>query len=178
MSNDNHNAPLSPAQRIKKDRVRSASITADGMDCDLGRALAACPTSANWSTLESVATKVSKKLGRPVKPRELENLMVAVGDEELRLHGIWRQSFGAKYMPIVVVNRAYAQAVRAAGDKPCCTCGAVAKDAGKANERYFGSHDYNAGRHVCTASAHKPNCPMWCPPTSGHLHSWRRGFQE
>ena len=43
-------------------------------------------------------------------------------------------------------------------------------------ERYFGSHAYNAGRHCSTASTHKGSCAMWRPPTSGHLHSWRRAF--
>ena len=45
-------------------------------------------------------------------------------------------------------------------------------------KRYFGSSDYNAGRHVNTQSIHVANCLCWQPPTTGHLHSWRRGYEE
>jgi hypothetical protein len=73
-----------------------------------------------------------------------------------------------------------------------CACGAVPPSASSSSssssssskaeqkkvDRYFGSHDYNAGRHASTASEHKGSCPMWRPSTTSHLHSWRRGFTE
>ena len=161
------------------------------MDTELFAQLAACSTSNSWSTLEAVACKVSKRAGRKVTPRELDALMVSVGDAGLLSHGIWRTSFGKKYMPIVVVNTAFARAcARTGGVVHVCTCqvmgppkpGAAAgsacetSKAEKDMERYYGSTDYNAGRHASTASVHKGQCLMWRPPTSGHLHSWRRGF--
>lgn len=168
----------------------SAGVAEVGsMESDLGRALAACGTSNSWSTLEAVAAKVSRRTGRRVTPRELDELMLRVGDAALLAHGVWRTSFGKKYMPIVCVNTAFARsAAAAAGNQWTCTCGAagtgasggcaLAQNHKKQTERYFGSQDYNAGRHACTASVHKGQCLMWQPPTSGHLHSWRRGFAD
>ena len=46
------------------------------------------------------------------------------------------------------------------------------------NRKFYESHDYNAGRHFSTQSQHKANCLLWSPPTSGHLHSWRRGYED
>ena len=164
------------------------------MDSELGRALAACGTSNNWSTLEAVATKVSRRAGRKVTPRELDALMRGAGDATLLAHGIWRTSFGKKFMPIVTVNTAFARSAAAAADgEPwACTCGATpaaasggggggdaaAQKRQSDSERFFGSQDYNGGRHACTASVHKGQCLLWRPPTSGHLHSWRRGFAD
>ena len=170
----------------------SAEAAPYSMDSELGRALAACGTSNNWSTLEAVATKVSRRAGRRVTPRELDALMCGVGDDVLLAHGIWRTSFGKKYMPIVTVNTAFARSAAAAtSEQWTCTCGAApapmavtggggaaAKKRQSDSERFFGSQDYNAGRHACTASVHKGQCLMWRPPTSGHLHSWRRGFAD
>lgn len=155
------------------------------LDDELGKVLAACSTSNAWSTLEAVAKKVSKKIGRNVRPRELNDFMDAVGDEALRTSGVWRTSFGAKYMPIVLVNPAYArvfaQSEALGSSKIVCTCGLApalksGRDVKEDTKRYFGSHDYNAGRHASTASVHKPNCLMWKPSTTSHLHSWRRGY--
>ena len=42
-----------------------------------------CGTSNSWSTLDAIATKVGKKLDRVISPRELDNFMIGVGDEEL-----------------------------------------------------------------------------------------------
>lgn len=169
----------------------------EGMCSELGRALAACGTSNSWSTLEAVAGKVSRRLGRKVTPRELDALMVGAGDSALLKRGVWRTSFGKKYMPIVVVNTAFARTAGAtagtAAEQWACSCGAAPTTAtgrggrgGAATKaraqrdagRYFGSVDYNAGRHACTASVHKGHCLLWRPPTSGHLHSWRRGFTD
>lgn len=152
------------------------------MEGDVGQWLAACGTSNGWSTLEAVAAKVSKRAGRTVTPRELDTLMVAVGEETLLSFGIWRTCFGTKYMPIVVVNPSFARAAQEAlkAGRPLtgCTCGATApRDVQRDVQRNLGgSHDYNAGRHACTASAHKGWCLSWRPPSSGHLHSWRRRF--
>eukprot|EP01043_Picozoa_sp_COSAG02_P075333 COSAG02_NODE_15486_length_1156_cov_2.068416_1_plen_171_part_00 len=158
------------------------------MDSELGRALAACGTSNSWSTLEAVATKVSRRAGRKVTPRELDVLMRGVGDATLLAHGIWRTSFGQKFMPIITVNTAFARSAAAAdGEQWACTCGAtpaaasggaVAQKRQKDSDRFFGSQDYNGGRHASTASVHKGQCLMWRPPTTGHLHSWRRGFDD
>lgn len=146
------------------------------LDNPLGRALAAASTSNSWSTLEAVAAKAGKRLGRKVTPGELDALMKAAGDDDLRQCGVWRTGFGAKYMPIVLVNPAYGRA-RAAAAEEACSCGTKLKKVGS-KQRYFSSHDYNAGRHSVTTSAHKANCVMWTPPDAGHLHSWRRKFQE
>ena len=164
---------------------------AASMDSELGRTLAARGTSNNWSTLEAVATKVSWRAVRKVTPRELDVLMRRVGDAELLAHGIWRTSFGKNFMPIVTVNTAFARSAAAADGKQwTCTCGATPTSAsgggGSAaaqkrqndTERFFGSQDYNGGRHACTASVHKGQCLMWRPPSSGHLHSWRRSFSD
>ena len=84
-------------------------------------------------------------------------------------------------MPIVLVNRAYANTMKNLGEKPIeCRCGRGSKSPTNRIriERYYGSHDYNAGRHATTNSPHMAYCPMWKPPESGHLHSWRRGFVD
>mmetsp|Transcript_10991 Transcript_10991/g.15259 ORF Transcript_10991/g.15259 Transcript_10991/m.15259 type:complete len:229 (-) Transcript_10991:136-822(-) len=70
-----------------------------------------------------------------------------------------------------------------------CTCRCSCKAGEKSNtikdeeeaaqkkvEKYFGSHDYNAGRHGQTSSRHHASCAAWEPPSTGHLHSWRRGY--
>jgi hypothetical protein len=98
-------------------------------DTALGRALSTTPTSCGWSTLDAVATKVGKKLGRKVTPREIDDLMLLVGDSELLSAGVWRTSFGRRFMPIVTVNPAFARqmAAREALDDPppvACSCGA------------------------------------------------------
>ena len=58
-------------------------------------------------TIDVVSLKVSKKAGKDVSPRELEDLMIELGPEALRCRGIWRTSFDSKFMPIVIVNRSY-----------------------------------------------------------------------
>ena len=131
---------------------------------------------------------MGKRSRRKVNPREVDNLMLAVGKAELQRHGVWRTSFGAKFMPIVVVNPAYRRAMSAAtaaGGASQCFCmpassaGARAgAKAGAGAQRYFGSHAYNAGRHAATASEHKATCALWRPPHTGHLHSWRRPFAD
>ena len=160
------------------------------MESDLGQALAATGTSNSWSPLDAVASKVGRRLGRSVTPRELDSFIRQAGETELRRNGVWVTRFpGKDYMPIILVNPAFARSAKAAieaeGAIPSkCTCGAtpvVESSSSKKPEeakRYFGSHDYNAGRHSVTTSAHKANCLMWRPPTTGHLHSWRRAFSD
>ena len=160
-------------------------VASPSFDSDMGRALAACGTSNSWSTLEAVAKKVGKRMGQAVTPRELDDFMEGVGDSALQQHGVWRTSFGKKYMSIVLVNVAFGRALAARGATsapPTCSCGATPSSSsgsdkqGDAASRYFGSHDYNAGRHSTTNSIHKASCLLWRPPTTSHLHSWRRGF--
>ncbi len=153
------------------------------MDSVLGRALAQVSTSAQWSTMDGVLAKVNRRLppGQPpFSQRDLADLLSQVSEKELREHGIWVVSFGEGLQPIVVVNPAYARAARERrrGDKDECTCpgSAGGEDARSAAGRYFASSDYNAGRHSCARSSHRPNCLRWTPPSAGHLHSWRRGF--
>ena len=113
---------------------------------------------------------------------ELAEHLRALDSEALRKQGIWVTEFGKKYQPIVCINAAYRRAV--AGGAIECSCGVGGSDAevvGKKkkienDKRYYESHDYNAGRHATELSSHKMNCILWTPPSSGHLHSWRRGF--
>ena len=147
------------------------------METELGLALADCGTSGTWSTLDAVAGKVGKKLGKRVTPRELDAVMLKAGKEGMKENGVWRTSFGKKYMPIIVVNPSFRRALEREGGEQGCTC-LQAKKGDGGDKRYFGSQDYNAGRHKVVASGHKLNCCMWLPPETSHLHSWRRGFTE
>ena len=107
--------------------------------------------------------------------------MKSVNISLLRKGGVFYSSFGDKYMPIVLVNRAYANTMRALGNDPIecrCRIGSKSPTNRIRVERYYGSHDYNAGRHATANSPHMAYCPMWEPPSSGHLHSWRRGFSD
>uniref|UniRef100_A0A6T8I8D6 Uncharacterized protein n=1 Tax=Hemiselmis andersenii TaxID=464988 RepID=A0A6T8I8D6_HEMAN len=147
------------------------------MESELGHALASTGTSNQWSMLDGVTTKVNKKLPKDmqVTPRQLDAFLQQVGDAELRKHGIWRTSFGAKYMPIIVVNPALGRILRLCnGAEPPCSCGAL----NQREDRFLSSHAYNAGRHALVASSHKASCGQWTPPQTSHLHSWRRGFTD
>ncbi|CAN0028309.1 unnamed protein product [Ectocarpus sp. 12 AP-2014] len=143
----------------------------------VGRVLREVNTSNQWSTLTGVLTKVNKRLPaeQQVDARTLAGLLTSEPAAELARNGVWTTSFGAKYMPIVVVNRAYARKVAQGGEQGRCSCGEGGRS-GSGSSRFFGSQDYNAGRHALEASAHNAGCLCWTPPTTGHLHSWRRGF--
>mgnify|MGYP005992347675 CR=1 FL=1 len=92
-------------------------------DSAIGRALLATPTSNSWSMLDAVAAKVSRRLRRRISARELDSLMVRAGDAALRRHGVWRTSFGSKYMPIVLINPAFARTVAGGGAaSTTCSC--------------------------------------------------------
>mmetsp|Transcript_1988 Transcript_1988/g.4829 ORF Transcript_1988/g.4829 Transcript_1988/m.4829 type:complete len:151 (+) Transcript_1988:78-530(+) len=147
------------------------------MDSELGRALVATGTSNQWSMLDGVTTKVNKRLPKDqqVTPKQLDTFLKQVGDEELRQNGIWRTSFGAKYMPIIVVNTGLGRILRLCnGAQPPCSCGAL----NNREDKFLSSQAYNAGRHALVASPHKASCGLWTPPQTSHLHSWRRGFTD
>eukprot|EP00056_Hartaetosiga_gracilis_P016814 m.5905 g.5905 ORF g.5905 m.5905 type:complete len:158 (+) comp4742_c0_seq1:152-625(+) len=157
------------------------------MDSDeVGKALRQVNTSCAWSTLPAVLKKVNKKLptSKQISERELSRFLLSVDVKELHRSGVWIVSFGANYMPIVLTNPAYARArtKHDEGGEQMVTCTCQPTTASTASttttKRYFNSSDYNAGRHSTSLSGHKPNCLCWTPPSSGHLHSWRRGFTE
>ncbi|CAM9983670.1 unnamed protein product [Ectocarpus sp. 12 AP-2014] len=143
----------------------------------VGRVLREVNTSKQWSTLTGVLTKVNKRLPaeQQVDARTFARLLTSVPAAELARNGVWTTTFGAKYMPIVIINRAYAWRVAQGGEQGRCSCGEGGRS-GSGSSRFFGSQDYNAGRHALEASAHNAGCLCWTPPTAGHLHSWRRGF--
>ena len=63
-------------------------------------------------------------------------------------------SFGAKYMPILLTNPAHRRSWEAAlaadpSAEAVCSCGAGSNAEDKM-KRYYGSMDYNAGRHAST----------------------------
>ena len=87
-------------------------------------------------------------------------------------------------MPILLTNpahrRAWEQALAADPTaQAVCSCGvSAAGNAESKMKRYYGSMDYNAGRHQSTQSQHVATCLCWEPPSTGHLHSWRRGYND
>ena len=125
--------------------------------------------------------KVSKKIGREVGARQLDDLMLELGPEVLRCQGIWRTSFDPNSMPIVIVNRSYYARRRGSGERieeiGKCRCISSVEE-GSRSSRYFTSQAYNGGRHASSQSEHKPSCHLWEPPSAGHLHSWRRRFTD
>lgn len=141
----------------------------------VGRALRDVNTSNQWSTLTGVLTKVNKKLParQQVDARTLAGLLTSEPAAELARNGVWVTSFGAKYMPIVIVNRGYARKVAQGEEQGCCSCG-QGGPSGSGSSRFLGSQDYNAGRHALEASAHSLSCLRWTPPTTGHLHPTSR----
>jgi hypothetical protein len=147
--------------------------------------IAGVNTSAQWSTAEAIASKLRRaSAGHPVAALDVAGVVRGLPAADLAAAGVWTFDFGAKFQPLVVTNRACAkarEAVAAAGPAaPRCTCGTgdAAADASAQGKvkNYFGSTDYNAGRHEQTSSLHRANCAMWEPSSSSHLHSWRRGF--
>ena len=186
--------------RTRPNDDRSQGMSMLLLTSSVGQALVACGTSNQWSMLSSVMTKMNKKLdseNRIIDPRRLVEFLKSIGAKELNAHGVWWTSFGSQYEPIILVNPAYARAralERSGGSGGVCTCcggsgaddttssssssssEAAARKSEAASKKYFESHDYNAGRHASTASCHIASCCKWKPPTTSHLHSWRRGF--
>ncbi|CAE7409472.1 unnamed protein product [Symbiodinium sp. CCMP2592] len=125
------------------------------MDTPLGQALASCSTSAQWSTLDAVLRKVNAKCGaNAVNARDFDQFLLSVGSEQLRLHGVWRHSFGPKYKPLLIVNPAYARTV-ARDPEAACSCPG---GQGQTSTERFNSQAYNAGRHSHEASGHIASC--------------------
>lgn len=137
-------------------------------------ALGAVSTSNAWSLLHTGHRKLSERLRKPPGLRQLAALLDAAPPSALRQRGIWVQSFGKKFAPIVCVNRRFARALQEDGEERPCQC----KQAESSSSAYFTSHAYNGGRHACTASKHQASCPRWEPPSTGHLYSWRRGYDD
>lgn len=148
------------------------------MDTPVGVALREVNTSTQWSTLTGVLSKLNRKLpaNQQVDARTLAALLLSEPAESLARNGVWITQFGANFMPIVLVNRAYARKVALGEEDGSCSCGVGDGNARDANARFFGSQDYNAGRHALEVSGHRRDCLCWTPPTTSHLHSWRRGF--
>ena len=139
------------------------------MNSPIGEALLKVRTSNQWS----LANAVAKKMG--VSTAELEAFLCSVDDDELMRHGVWKQKVGKCF--IVCTNPAVRRALE---NGSACNCGASSSTANEESvRRYFGSTDYNAGRHgrdVSKAIPHHATCSRWAPPNEGHLHSWRRGY--
>ena len=153
------------------------------MDSPLGACLRTISTRNQWATLPSVVKKINKKLSSQaaVSVSALAVFLASIDPDELNDAGIWVQSFGKKYQPIIITNPAYARSRQQGRHDMAyvCTCpqNQNCRKQGS-NGRYFTSMDYNAGRHHVLSSDHLGNCPFWTPPTTSHLHSWRRGFDE
>ena len=125
--------------------------------------------------LESVHKKLLKKIKMPLTLRELGTWLLTIPEKDLHFMGIWIQSFGAKYAPIICINPAYGRANETQGMERGCSCKMNTKSG---VPKYFASMDYNAGKHANTNSEHIGTCILWQPPSSGHLHSWRRGYAD
>lgn len=144
------------------------------LDSALGKALCATSTSNQWSLLEGLVSKVNKRLRveNKVSVQALALLLQSVDEASLGSRGVWYQGTGQQLL--VCINPPFGRArmkEQANGQTTACSCRVSAQP-----DRYLTSSDYNAGRHACTASRHIGTCPLWRPASSGHLHSWRRGY--
>ena len=151
-------------------------------------------TSKQWTTLSAFVNKVNQKLKQnnpKVTVREAASILLSADQNELKKYGIWVTSFGPKFMPIVITNPAhyrFYQSLQSVSDETDrnniiieCTCSArptIAQKNMEKDRRFYESQDYNAGRHSTSQSSHVVNCLLWAPPTTGHLHSWRRGYDD
>lgn len=147
-------------------------------DCVLGRALCAISTSNQWSLPQAVVTKLNKVLPRDQRcqAEDLCSFLQAFEQEHLAVHGVFLA--GVSPWLIICVNPVYRRARQQeheSNSSSTCTCPGLSE--GNNTARYFTSQDYNAGRHGYEACRHRAFCIDWRPPTAGHLHSWRRGFQ-
>jgi hypothetical protein len=151
------------------------------MSEDMFLALAKVGTSSQWSLLSSICDKLNKKLKKEgsaagsVTERDCYEYLKDQSEETLRNYGVFVHPV-SKSDVIININRAYGTQrqteIKANGEASGkCTCEKLMQR----DENYFGSHDYNGGRHACTASLHKGACPLWRPSHTSHLHSWRRG---
>ena len=125
--------------------------------------------------LDTVVSKMNKKQSWNHSVKEVDEILVSFGGERLRESGVFRTSFGAKYVPIILTNPAFAKALKASTE---CTCG-ISKDYASDKVRLnINSQAYDSGKHNAGASPHKINCAEWTPPKASHLHSWRRGYAD
>lgn len=150
------------------------------MDTPYFEAVLKVSTANQWTTLAGFVTKVNRKLHSDVKPtdsRQLANLLSSISPEELKRNGVWLVSFGGTVPPIILTNPAFARARREAADSDAEQCKCSFDSQNSRSKRFFGSNDYNAGRHHTTTSVHVANCPCWSPPTTSHLHSWRKSYE-
>ena len=145
------------------------------MDSELGRALCQTSTSNQWALISNVfLQKISRKLGRPVGESSVVQFLNETESRELMEHGIWKEKAGSSW--IICINPAFGRARREPSKAHTqCPCN---KSTLQRATKYFNSTDYNGGRHACTASKHIGSCCHWRPPTSGHLHSWRRSYND
>ena len=135
--------------------------------------LRAISTRNQWSLLHNVLTQLNRRLKKPITGRELGALLHAIPDEELNCFGIWVQFFGSGFAPIICINPAFGRANDRDGVGRPCKCQRNQTDDASP---FFTSHNYNIGRHESAASSHIVTCSKWQPPSAGHLHSWRRGY--
>lgn len=150
---------------------------------DAFAALCTVNTSCQWATLSSIVSKMNKKLTAEdrVNEQSLASFLANVNQEELNDAGVWVHWFGNGFLPILVTNSACARARRKKRVKDKTTLVCSCKPDGKVEKaewRFFGSTDYHAGRHALKASGHLRNCACWTPPSTGHMHSWRKGFDS
>ena len=69
-------------------------------------------TSALWTMLDTVVQKLNKKSSpKMYSSKEIDRILVKAGETILLKHGIFRNSFGVKYMPIVLTNPSFAKAL-------------------------------------------------------------------
>jgi hypothetical protein len=146
------------------------------MDSQLGQALASVSTSNQWSLIDGVVTKITRR-GLKTSFEELNCFLKAASLDELAAHGVWLFKTGSTF--IVCTNPGFCRArqseIKAKGAiNTACNC----SDRIEREDKYMSSHDYNGGRHACTVSTHKALCPAWRPSPSSHLHSWRRGADK
>ncbi|CAN0480654.1 unnamed protein product, partial [Hapterophycus canaliculatus] len=87
-------------------------------DTPVGQAVRDVNTSNQWSTLTGVLTKLNRKLParEQVDARTLAKLLASASAAELSRNGVWTTSFGAKYMPIIIINRGYARKIAQGGE--------------------------------------------------------------
>ena len=160
------------------------------LDSHLGTALGGVSTSGQWSILEGLLGKVNKRLKaaaaeqvEPVSAQELHVFVCGQDEAALELRGVWRHGFGTG--TIVCVNPAFGRACATRGWRLSdeCECRGGGRGSGRDGSsedarRYFESQAYHGGRHASTQSRHLASCPCWRPAPSGHLHSWRRGYDQ
>ena len=175
--------------------ICDSNATSDDQINNVLQTFANTSTSVSWSMLDAVVNKMNKNRkthSTIFSPREIDTILISAGTEKLREFGIFRKSFGPTYLPIVLTNPAFASALAKAKTSGfgeiSCNCGietpenrnlkSCRESRLRADNQFSDSKAYNAGKHSSKLSPHKINCCKWSPPGAGHLHSWRRGFED